>query len=83
MSVHGDVVHSRPLTVNYGGGNISLFYGANDGIYRAIDAADGSEKWGFVAPEHFDRIERLYENTPLVENTGEAQEPGLDYLPKD
>ena len=82
-SVHGDVVHSRPLTVNYGGGNISLFYGVNDGIYRAIDAADGSEKWGFVAPEHFDRIERLYDNTPLVEYTGEAQEPGLDYLPKD
>jgi hypothetical protein len=82
-SVHGDVVHSRPLTINYGSGNISIFYGVNDGIYRAIDATDGSEKWAFIAPEHFDRVQRLYDNTPLVKYTGEVEDPGLDYLPKD
>ncbi len=82
-SIHGDVVHSRPLTINYGGGDISIFYGVNDGLYRAVDAVDGSEKWSFIAPEHFDGIERLYENTPLVKYTGEAEEAGLDYALKD
>ncbi len=82
-SVHGDVVHSRPLTINYGAGKITIFYGVNDGVYRAVDASDGSEKWGFIAPEHMDRIKRMYDNTPLVRFTGEVEDPALSYAPKD
>jgi type IV pilus assembly protein PilY1 len=38
-SVHGDVLHSRPVVINYGGtGNrIVVFYGSNDGVYRAVN----------------------------------------------
>lgn len=44
-SVHGDVLHSRPVVINYGdkldsAGNkigVVAFYGANDGIFRAIN----------------------------------------------
>jgi type IV pilus assembly protein PilY1 len=37
-SVHGDVVHSRPAVVNYGGTTgVVVFYGANDGVFRAIN----------------------------------------------
>ena len=37
-SVHGDVLHSRPAVVNYGGTTgVVVFYGANDGMFRAVN----------------------------------------------
>ena len=73
-SVHGDVLHSRPLVVNYGDARgIVVFYGANDGIYRAANgnqtAAIGSvpaggELWGLVLPEHYNEFNRLRLNSP-------------------
>jgi type IV pilus assembly protein PilY1 len=78
-TVHGDVVHSRPLAINYGvDGNddVVVFYGAGDGMLRAIDgnqeAPDaepdekGKELWAFVAPEHWSKLGRLRSNSPLV-----------------
>jgi len=67
-SIHGDVVHSRPLPVNHGGATgVMLYYGVNDGVFRAVRGADGKELWGFVAPEHFTRLRRLYDNSPLID----------------
>lgn len=71
-TIHGDVVHSRPLPLNYGTPkgestpNVAVFYGTNDGLLRAIDAATGKERWSFVAPEHFGKLQRLSTNEPLV-----------------
>ncbi|MES2148887.1 MAG: PilC/PilY family type IV pilus protein [Pseudomonadota bacterium] len=65
-SIHGDVIHSRPLPVNYGSSGVTVFYGANDGYFRAVNAATGAERWGFVAPEFFSRLARLNDNSPLV-----------------
>lgn len=58
-TVHGDVVHSRPLPINYGtssapNAGVTAFYGANDGTFRAVLASGsnaGQELWAFVAPE--------------------------------
>jgi len=37
-SVHGDVLHSRPAVINYGGSTgVVVFYGANDGMFRAVN----------------------------------------------
>jgi type IV pilus assembly protein PilY1 len=37
-SIHGDVLHSRPAVVNYGGSiGIVVFYGSNDGVFRAVN----------------------------------------------
>ena len=48
-SVHGDVVHSRPVAVNYGGDDylgtnasvadaqVVVYYSGNDGMLRAIN----------------------------------------------
>ncbi len=70
-SAHGDVIHSRPLAVDYGGGTTVVFYGGNDGMLRAVeggkDMADGDELWSFVAPEHFGRLKRLWINAPLID----------------
>jgi type IV pilus assembly protein PilY1 len=67
-SIHGDVLHSRPLVVNYGDSRgIVVFYGSNDGVFRAVNgnqtAAIGSvpaggELWGLVLPEHYGSINR-------------------------
>jgi type IV pilus assembly protein PilY1 len=67
-SIHGDVIHSRPLPVNYGAdkGGVTVFYGANDGTLRALNAATGVERWAFIAPEFFPRLSRLKSNSPLV-----------------
>ncbi|KQV49681.1 pilus assembly protein [Massilia sp. Root335] len=66
-SIHGDVIHSRPLPVNFGGTTgVRVFYGANDGALHAVNASNGTESWSFVAPEFFGRLQRLMDNTPLV-----------------
>lgn len=68
-SIHGDVIHSRPVAVDYGGSTgVVVFYGANDGTLRAINGnqgiADGNEYWSFVAPEHYGKFSRLRSNSP-------------------
>jgi type IV pilus assembly protein PilY1 len=71
-SVHGDVLHSRPAVVNYGGSTgVVVYYGANDGLIRAINgnqtgAGAGQELWGFIPEEHLPRIKRLRGNTPII-----------------
>jgi type IV pilus assembly protein PilY1 len=74
-SVHGDVVHSRPLAIRYSASVVSLFYGANDGFFRAVNPANGSERWALLAPEHFSKVQRLYDNSPAIKYTG-AELPG-------
>jgi len=74
-TIHGDIVHSRPLTMTYGaksggGSEFRVFYGSNDGLYRAINPEDGREDWAFVAPEHRSAVGRLYANTPTVDYFG-------------
>ena len=71
-SIHGDVLHSRPVAINYGGTRgVVVFYGANDGALRAVNGNQtgtgaGQELWSFVAPEHFSALNRLRENDPVV-----------------
>ncbi|CAB1368051.1 PilC/PilY family type IV pilus protein [Denitratisoma oestradiolicum] len=73
-SVHADVLHSKPATVNYNrngdDNDVYVFYGTNDGIFHAIKGGTGSdggnEKWGFVAPEFFSKLKRLRDNSPLI-----------------
>lgn len=70
-SLHGDVAHSRPLPVNYGGTNgVVVYYGANDGSLRALSGDTGQELWAFIAPEHHGKLKRLYDNLPLIKYPG-------------
>ena len=77
LSMHGDVVHSRPVAINFGTveiPKIAVFYGANDGWLRAINGnrtdaigsvSAGGELWSFTPPEFLSKFSRLRENTPL------------------
>ena len=67
-SVHGDVAHSRPLPVNYGGATgVVVYYGANDGTFRAVSGDSGKELWAFIAPEHHGKLKRLTNNSPFIQ----------------
>ncbi|WP_439107204.1 pilus assembly protein [Congregibacter sp.] len=82
-SLHGGVVHSRPLVVNYGS-SIKIFYGANDGLFRATDSVTGQEDWALMAPGHMDRVERLHDNAPKILYGGFPGDVGdANYEPKD
>ncbi len=76
-SAHGDVVHSRPLAIDFGSANspdVKVFYGGNDGMFHAVNAdqadSEGTEMWTFVAPEHWSRLKRLKDNSPLINFDG-------------
>lgn len=75
-SVHGDVVHSRPVAINYGtdtSPQVVVYYGGNDGLLRAVNGNrdggaaiggknPGMELWSFMAPEFFPNIKRIRDN---------------------
>ena len=73
-SVHGDVLHSRPAVINYNrngdDNDVMVFYGANDGLFRAVKggagATDGFEKWAIVFKEFFGDLRRLRNNLPAI-----------------
>lgn len=73
-SIHGDVLHSRPIVLNYSAStttnNVYLFYGGNDGMFRAIKggqaATDGKEQWAFLPSEFFGKLKRQFSNSPGV-----------------
>lgn len=66
-SIHGDVIHSRPLPIDYGSSfGVIVYYGANDGMFRAVDTSSGKELWSFVAPENLSKFNRLQTNSPII-----------------
>ncbi|MBW2942036.1 PilC/PilY family type IV pilus protein [Zhongshania aquimaris] len=81
-SIHGDVLHSRPAVVNYGGSiGVVVYYGANDGLYRAVNGnrsanisnsgntvtvRPGGELWSFIAPEFVSQLPRQFNDNPAI-----------------
>jgi type IV pilus assembly protein PilY1 len=87
-SAHGDVVHSRPVAINYGAteadNKVIVFYGGNDGVLRAINGnriddigvvPAGNEMWSFVPPQFFPQIKRMRGNDPKIAFTGSPTDP--------
>jgi type IV pilus assembly protein PilY1 len=93
QSVHdgtfGDVIHSDPVVVYYpdpdgdpdtDDAKTIIFSGSNDGVLHSIDDENGSENWGFIAPDQLGRL-NLLENSDhdyfmdgsLVVYNGESQ----------
>lgn len=76
-SIHGDVMHSRPIVINYGGTTgVVVYYGANDGVFRAINGnqtsaigavAAGGEMWGLILPEFYSKLSRQRTNSPALQ----------------
>ncbi len=77
----GDALHSRPLTITYGGTQaspvIKIVTGTNDGGLRMVDADDtrGSEDWIVYLPEFLD------DQKSLMDNANGAHIYGVDGTP--
>ena len=75
-SVHGDVLHSRPVAINYSGTTgVVAFYGSNDGFLHAVNGAQtgadaGKTLWSFAPAEHFNKFKRVRDGYPLVNFPG-------------
>ena len=85
-SLHGDVLHSRPTVINYGGTTgVMVYYGANDGVYRAVNGNQtgtgaGSELWSFIPSEFIIKLARLHDNSPVLKLT--STPPGIVPTPQ-
>jgi type IV pilus assembly protein PilY1 len=60
-----------------------LYYGANDGSFRAVRGLDGKELWAFIAPEHHGKLKRLYENAEIDGLISYPPTPAPGSAPKD
>lgn len=87
-SIHGDVLHSRPAVINYGDidsdnpdgeSDVVVFYGSNDGHFRAINGNQersingvrpGGSLWSFIAPDFFTKFPRQFNDDPKINYTG-------------
>ena len=94
-SAHGDVIHSRPVAINYGltaaDTRVIVFYGGNDGTLRAVNGnrsaavgstAAGDEMWSFLAPEFLPQIKRMRANSPKMSYTGAPTGDDVPRQPK-
>lgn len=58
----GSIIHSEPVVVHYSTSSSVIYFGSNDGLFRAINDANGEELWAFVPPGQLDRLDRLSDN---------------------
>jgi len=62
----GDPLHSSPFILNYkntdGTFDSLIFMGTNEGFLHAVDAADGTEKFGIIPPELLPNLDYYYQN---------------------
>lgn len=94
-SMHGDVIHSQPIAIDYAGDpndpRVVVFYGANDGMLRAINGnrstahdgsttgsgtAPGGEFWAFMPPDYYTQVDRTFKNDPVVRFPDSGLEAG-------
>ncbi|MDH4100333.1 MAG: hypothetical protein OEV28_07125, partial [Nitrospirota bacterium] len=68
----GDILHSKPLIVNYTSYDFTtaneadctvnkalIYVGANDGMLHAFRDCDGQEEWTFIPPDSLPRLKHL------------------------
>ncbi len=97
-SVHGDVIHSRPVAINYGDNaapKIVVFYSGNDGMLRAINGnrpdlnnvavggvSPGGEIWSFMPPEFYAYIDVLRKNVEELKFPASSSPAGAGMIAK-
>jgi type IV pilus assembly protein PilY1 len=64
--VFGDPLHSKPVVINYGDGNIYIVVGTNHGVLHMFKDDDKSnsidETWAFMPKEFLSNVEKLRSN---------------------
>ena len=58
-NIFGDILHSKPIIIDYSSSVRVIYVGTNDGMLHAINDADGSEKWGFIPPDLLPKLKNM------------------------
>jgi len=58
----GDIIHSKPVYVDYPGGRRVIFVGTNEGFLHAINDSDGTEAFAFMPEELLKNIKKQKDN---------------------
>jgi type IV pilus assembly protein PilY1 len=76
-----DPLHSKPIVFTHSGTSVSpnmaLFFGTNDGHFRAVDADSGEQLWSFIPPELLPVSKVLFDNVTAVHPYGVDGAPVL------
>ncbi|MBP1751563.1 MAG: hypothetical protein H6Q57_399 [Geobacteraceae bacterium] len=91
--IMGDVLHSKPLIVNYASFTFSgtnesncsvnksmIYVGSNDGMLHAINDCNGSEAWAFIPPDMLPNLQYI---TGLTHNYFADSSPSAYIFDKD
>ena len=84
---HADALHSRPLTITYGGTAadpvIKIVVGTNEGGLRMIDATTGQEDWIIYLPEFLSMQKNLRDNVNGTHKIGVDGSPTVQIIDND
>ncbi len=58
----GDIIHSKPIFIEYSGGDKRLFVGTNEGYLHAFDEGTGVEQFAFMPSVLLKNINTQYKN---------------------
>jgi type IV pilus assembly protein PilY1 len=58
-NILGDIIHSKPLIINYGNNVQVVYVGTNDGMLHALNDSDGTEKWAFIPPDLLPKLNNM------------------------
>ena len=68
----GDILHSKPVLMTYGGTDanpdITVFTGTNEGFIQAINATTGAEVFSFIPKELLSNLDILFDNSATVKH---------------
>jgi hypothetical protein len=60
----GDIIHSKPVFVDYPSGRRVIFVGTNEGFLHAINDTDGSEAFAYMPSDLLSHIKIQKDNNP-------------------
>lgn len=64
-----DPLHSKPIVLTHGGTEFSpeqtIFFGSNDGHFRAVNAVSGVQRWSFIPSSLLPVSKILYDNNTI------------------
>jgi type IV pilus assembly protein PilY1 len=62
--IMGDPIHSKPIVLDYGGGDVRILIGTNSGFIHMFKDVDDSvsESWAFIPYELFDNLQDIRTN---------------------
>jgi len=57
--IFGDILHSRPVVIDYTSSLRVVYVGTNDGMLHAINDTNGTERWAFIPPDLLPKLKNM------------------------